>query len=345
MDRAYYTKRMIDRLPGAMQTGGKISALFDALDQEMNHMDRGVKLLMKSRWFRQARGWYDPGENTIAKRKTELGQIAAMFGLLPGRYEPTESFRQRLFSFIQIHREGLGNAKSILQLVALVYRAKPEFEITYKDNTTAATLVIAGANQEPDKELYLELAENPVESAQTPFIKMEPGKSCDIVNEMFESTLPSFIIKTDEKENKVVSVPMLIHKESGIRILYIGKISPGSELHLQSDGPPKLLREDALQYGGVCYDTPEAIFDTEKGKHGVRFGGARLLMTGQGSRFNRVQTRFGEATFASFGTQVVFPALKYGKNHWTYRSVKRNELELYLQGHQDAEELLHDRIG
>ena len=140
MDKQYYSDRMTERLPLAMQQGQKIKALFDSLDQEMNLMESGVKRLMRSRWYKFAVGWLDPAENLSNKRKTELGRIGALFGLLPGRDESSPEFRQRLSDYIQIHRDGLGTAKAILKLAALVYRAKIDFDLIYGKREISASM-------------------------------------------------------------------------------------------------------------------------------------------------------------------------------------------------------------
>ena len=79
MDKSYYTNRMNDRLPMAMQKGEKTMALFNALDAETNLMEGGVKRLMHSLWYKQARGWFDPAENLSVKRNTELGVYLQQF--------------------------------------------------------------------------------------------------------------------------------------------------------------------------------------------------------------------------------------------------------------------------
>ena len=338
MNKNPYAGKMRGYLPKAMQEGAKISAVFSALAGEMVRMGEGSKRLMRSRWYHHARGWHDPGDNLAAKGTTELGRIAGLFGLFPGRDESAPHFRQRLGKYVHIHREGLGSARSILRLAALTYRAKSDPQIEWEGNIAVARFTVADGDGK--RTLRLELEENPIEPSCITFEKMIPGKSYSMTNHTLDAAAPGLILTTDQSLDRIISVPMLIHKESGIRILYVGKISSGAELHLQSDGPPLLLRNDALQTGGRCFDGDNSVFDTPEGKYGVRFGGPRVLMTGQGSRFNETETTFGSARFAAFSDQLNFPCLQPGKNNWIYRTVKKEELQSYLTGRSDREELL-----
>ncbi|MCP3923908.1 MAG: hypothetical protein GY714_15120 [Desulfobacterales bacterium] len=339
INKEYHAKRMGQRLPKAMQSGVKINTLLTAFAEEMILMSESSKLLMQSRWYSFARGWSDPEDNLMAKRATEIGRIATLFGLFPGRNETTGDFRKRLKKYVRIHRDGLGNIHSILRLAALVYRSKADPLISIENNVNAHFSV----SSENDEELplTLELEENPIEPEEITFTEMQPGKSYDLVNNTLDYAIPELTIKTD-KARGVVSVPMLIHKESGTRILYVGKLSNGAQLQLKNKTPPRLLRNNAVQSGGFCFDSPDAKFDRPSHKPRVRFGGPKILMIGSGSRFDQVQTCFGKAYFAAFGINLPFPELKPGKNHWIYRTVSRKELKSYLMGGEDAKELLEN---
>lgn len=324
MDSHPLAARMTGRLPKAMQAGVRIRALFTALGEEMACMGETTKLLMRSRWYRHARGWFDANANLATKRTTELGRLAAMFGLYPGRDETTPHFRRRLAEYVHIHRAGMGTARAILRLAALVYRAQTDPHIYWKDGTAVAQFSVADADN--TRRLRLELSENPLEPAAVTFSPMQPGNTYAMTNDSLDAPMPRLVITPDPSHNRAVAVPMLVHKESGIRILYVGRIGPDTQLQLQSNALPRLLGKEALGSGGPGFESSAA--------------GTGLLMTGGGARFNRIETRFDEAAFAAFTAQGALPALQPGQHHWVYRTLTRKELASYLLRQPDRDRLL-----
>ena len=349
MDSKYYARRLEERLPKAMQGGPKMSALFEALGQEMRRMANGATLLMRSRWHALARGWADPDADK--KQDTELGRIGALFGLKPGRDEGDPKFRRRLLEFVRIHRVGLGSAPALLRLAALVYRAESSPEIVWSGETVTARLAVTDemGNQ---RLLRLELQDNPPRSAEAVFKNVIPGTEDTqktrliVTNYGLEAAMPTIELTATKS---AVAVPMLTHEETGISILYVGRVPQGMHLCLRNGKPPLIdgfLRNEApLRYSR--YD--EARFDTATDRIEARFAEidmeiADIMLVGHGFKFDEFRfyapTDTQKGQFASFGSDLDFPLLSPGESRWIYRTLSRTELASYLVDRDDAESLL-----
>ncbi|RKH90835.1 hypothetical protein D7Y04_43140, partial [Corallococcus sp. AB038B] len=97
---------MVGYLPPVLQSGTKLNLFFSTLAQELEQMEGGLTRLMRSRWHALARGF--PVEESLAnKADSELGQLAALYNLLPRRGESADYLRQRVATVVELHRTGM----------------------------------------------------------------------------------------------------------------------------------------------------------------------------------------------------------------------------------------------
>ena len=318
-DRA---QRMEDRLPLVLQGGANTRRLLLALAEELTREERGNQLLLMSRWFELAQGWVakdvhaarrgaatDSAKDAAEREMTsgrELGRLVATLGLRPDVGESPRELRDRAAAFVSIHREGLGTARAIFKLAALVYRAKWPPTISWDQGVAVSTFEVKGPKGKP-KLLRLELRESPAELVEQSFTGVQhgtvlltshdglpprPAGHAPVVSEQaVERPRPELYLTA---KGGPVAFPCVTHVESGEVLLYLGEIPPGDTLSLRHDRPPRLN-------GQVVPD-----------------GDARLLSTADPPRFN--QTRFGATdqgarfTRLRFGREV--PELRPGVNRF-----------------------------
>jgi hypothetical protein len=352
-DKYYYAQRLNERLPRVLQGAPNLQKLFEAIGDEMSQLAAGTSLLMRSRWQGLARGWEDPRAEPAKKRNTELGRIGRMFGCLPGIGESAAQFRRRLLDFIRLHRDGLGTAPSLLRLVALVYRADDTPIITWEEEKAVAVFHVR--DQKGDsRRLRLELRNNPEktyvkkctgvkpdispESEADP-VKLEdaPDDGACLINEGLNPAMPEIELSATYGD---VAVPMLIHEETGIHILYIGFIPKGVCLSFDRQLRPLLDHQPRIEFLKRYPRFNTAKFHSSASS--ARYADSDLeetdmLLTGHGFSYGRA--RFGsrtypvagQARFASFGSMKDFPVMNPGTNRWRYSTLGRQKLRSYLK--------------
>jgi hypothetical protein len=334
-DKHDYAQRLKERLPLVLQSGHNLSALFEVLGREMIHMEDSARRLMRSRWHGTAAGWEKSDEDPV---DTELGKIGALFGCLPGSGESTARFRRRLVDFVHLHwKDGLGTAASILKLVALVYRTeKVPDKIEWK-NDTAVTEFDVRDSKGKRRTLKLKLRNNPQRTHVGPHEDRACKHNSDILvlNRGLDRAIPK--IELTAKFGSV-SLPMMVHEETGTHLLYAGFIPQGVRLTLEEGRPPLLNgrpRKDFLQryprFDQAKFQTKwSAAKYTESDLEE-----ADAVFIGHGFRYNnaRFSTENSPAPvqFASFGKTLHFPHLVRGENHWHYRTVGKEELISFLE--------------
>lgn len=260
-------QRLEDRLPLVLQGGANTRGLLLALARELLREERGNQLLLMSRWFELAQGWVPKdvraardGEPDLAAQDAaersmsagrDLGRLVSLLGLRPDVGESARALRERAAAFVSIHREGLGTARAIFKLVALVYRAKWPPTLTWEQGVAVSVLEVKGPGGKP-KLLRLELRESPAEEVEHHF----PGVQHGMVLLTSHDGLPPLPDEEAVVENQVVEVPRpelsltarggsvafpcVTHVESGEVLLFLGEIPEGKTLSLRHDRPPRL---------------------------------------------------------------------------------------------------------
>ncbi|MCK6522724.1 hypothetical protein L6R49_14940 [Myxococcota bacterium] len=310
-DRA---QRMEDRLPLVLQGGANTRRLLLALAEELAREERGNQLLLMSRWFELAQGWVakdvraarpasapreaqDAAERAMTAGR-ELGRLVALLGLRPDVGESARELRERAAAFVSIHREGLGTARAIFKLAALVYRAKWPPTFAWEQGVAVSILEVRGAGGKP-KQLRLELRESPAEVVEHSFTGVQhgmvlltshdglpplpAGHQAVVAEQAVERPRPELHLTA---RGGPVAFPCVTHVESGEVLLFLGEIPEGETLTLRHDRPPRLN-------GAVVPD-----------------GDTRLLSAQDPPRFNHIKATFRGAT----GLGARFTVLDYGRS-------------------------------
>ena len=305
-DRA---QRMEDRLPLVLQGGANTRRLLLALAEELTREERGNQLLLMSRWFELAQGWVAKDVNAArlgatdlvgkdaAERQMsagrELGRLVSLLGLRPEVGESARELRDRAAAFVSIHREGLGTARAIFKLAALVYRAKWPPTITWEQGVATSTFEVKGARGKP-KLLRLELRESPAEVVEQSFTGVQhgmvlltshdglpplpQGHDAVVAEQAVERPRPELHLTA---RGGPVAFPCVTHVESGEVLLFLGEIPAGATLSLRHERPPRLNGavipdSDALL---LCAADPPRFNDSKS-----RFFGA----SGLGAKFTKL---------------------------------------------------------
>ncbi|MCE9671262.1 hypothetical protein LY474_25975 [Myxococcus stipitatus] len=299
-------RRMVGYLPAVLQSGAKIQAFFSTLALELERMEAGVGRLMRSRWYALSRG-FPPDDTTQAKSDSELGRIAALFGLTPRRGESEAYFREHLAALVDLHGVGLSSAPALLRLASLVYMARQPPDIQWEGDVAVAHLEVPRADGS-FRSLRLELEDNPRVQTSASFRNLGANQRLLTLNGGLETEVPQISLKAVERE---IAVPVLRHVESGLDFIFMGRIPLGSTLTLAS-GRPALI-------DGHAVTQPVII------SHPTRFAGPDQV--GAPTRFDAPDARF-----SVFEENGQFPDMPPGESHWTYDTLERQEVRAYLFG-------------
>ena len=343
-DTSVYIQRLQERLPRVMRggPGTKLHNLLDVIGGEMVQMAQGATWLMRSRWIGLARGWSNPEDDLEQKHQTDLASIGRLLGCLPRAMESTLQFRRRLLEFVAIHREGLGTARSLLRLVALVCGAEHPPKITVEEDLILAEFEVRGEDGLENK-LRLELLDNPPHDNRIHLPDVESQSGVDIENQGIHAVFPQIDIKATEKD---VAVPMLFNRQTGQMVMYVGQVPKGSRLTLEEGAPPKLdgvPREEFLQtYARFDQD----YFRPQSSDVGARFALSDMdaedkVLFGYAFQFDRARFYSPDAeyptVFAEFDEKQKFPQLPPGESSWEYTTLQPDQPDHYLKDLQNRE--------
>jgi hypothetical protein len=303
---------MVGYLPPLLQSGGKINLLFQAIACELGEMEGGLTRLMRSRWYKLAQG-FEKDASLADKATSDLGRLAALYGLEPGVDEETAYFRQRLASLVELHRGGLGTALVLLQLVSMVYRAEQPPEIRWERGKAMGLFTVplpaSGKETSGTRQIRVELEDNPPAPATARFQGIPADQRVLIINGGLDPAHPEISLTAPAHDD--ISLPILHHHDSGLDVLFLGRVPRGKTLTLRHqrvplvDGHP----EDTpviLAHPSLFNDEPQPVrFDSE------------------------------EARFSVFNQDQGLPVLTPGENRWSYGTLSRKQLETYLAGRRE----------
>jgi hypothetical protein len=314
MNPVQRARRMVGYLPPLLQSGGKINLLFDVIAQELGVMEGGITRLMRSRWYTLAQG-FRADDSLAAKADSELGQLGALYGLQPGPDEEDVYFRQRLATLVELHRTGMNTAPALLRLVSLVYRAVQPPELLWEGDTAVGRFTVPGP---PDAEglpttrlIRVELDDNPPTPTSARFQGIPADQRLLTINQGLDPSLPEITLTAPKDAD--VSIPILHHHESGLDILFLGRVPRGKTLTLRHQRVPLIDGSPAqepviLAHPSRFDDEPQPFrFDTEA------------------------------ARFSVFNLNLGLPELAPGENHWSHGTLSKKELQNYLAGGRNPE--------
>ncbi|MBK9755934.1 MAG: hypothetical protein IPO88_21020 [Nannocystis sp.] len=316
MKTAERLERMLAVLPRALRGGRRIASLLGAAAAELSaddrSLERGLSLLMRSRWPALARGWLADADPHETPEATELARIAALLGVEPLPGESVTLFRRRLHQDVLLHRQGLCTAPALLARVAMLYLPEHPPTIAWEDELAVATVEVRDARGQPCS-LRLEVVDNPTRRcAAGPAVSDDPGPaSPDLLlhNGGLTPARPELVLLA----GAALSLPELHHLESDLRLVFLGTLAAGDRLVLRPDvGPtvngrpspaPLVVSSPTRFDSGVIYCIDEIV------------DGAPLT---RGARFSRSE-RWQPGDDG-------FPELACGANHLRCRSVPLPEL-------------------
>lgn len=314
-------QRLLGYLPRALQEGENIRHFLYQVAKEMTLAEEGLTTLMRSRWYRLARGWHDPKDFVDKKVATQLGGIASLFGIEPLKGESTGQFRKRLRWLVDLHREGLTTAPVILKLAATVYLPAKLPTITWEGDIAVAELTVA--SDTGPRRIRLLLRDNPSNSARKLHQAVPPKGVVQITNASIEPAIPELHIRARDRK---ITYPQLTLRNNDLRIVYLGSLSPGQSLVLRHRQPPLLAgRPDTtpvIVYNPCSFNEDEAKFAVtrvDKGKP--------VLVGGR---------------FSVFEPQSSLPTLPIGVSRWAYNTVDVTTLARYLGFWPKLKKFLHE---
>jgi len=307
------SRRMVGYLPPVLQNGEKIRLVFDTLGQELGEMELGLTRLMRSRWYRLAQG-FETNDSLANKAESELGRLGALYGLEPRRGESADYFRQRIASLVELHRSGLNSAPALLRLVSLVYLAQQPPEISWEGEDCVGRFQVPRGDG-TTQPLRVVLSDKPFTPMRTRLLGIGLGQQLLTANTGLEEVIPEISFKAAEKD---ISIPVLHHEESGLDVMYLGRVLKGQTLLLRDQRAPMIE--------GLPAGAPLIV------AHPTRFTSQEEL--GPRARFDAPGSRF-----AIFNKNQELPRLRLGTNSWSYKTLTRTKLASYLRGNLAQEEL------
>lgn len=297
MTPAARARRLLGHLPLVLQGGKNLATLLGVLAAEMTRAEDGVTRLMRSRWYALARGWDNRDAEIDVKVASELGSLAALFGLEPAAGETTEQFRRRLRDVILLHRAGLTSAAAILEMAANVYlpEARPKFTWT-DDSTCVADFSV----DEPDgpRPVRLAVVDNPKQPARTAGA-LAPRETLTVRNFGLDAATPEIVLTAPPAAD--VAVPVLTQVETDLRVIWVGRLRAGDQLTLRHHQLPLVngrpVSAPVIVVNPYAFDEPsESVFwlaKTIKNKLVTR--GARFSVFTRNSELPRLPT--GDCNF------------------------------------------------
>jgi hypothetical protein len=314
MNPVQRARRMVGYLPPLLQSGGKITLLFDVIAQELGVMEGGITRLMRSRWYTLAQG-FRADDSLATKAGSELGQLGALYGLQPGPDEGDAYFRQRLASLVELHRTGMNTAPALLRLVSMVYRAEQPPELSWSGDTAVGLFTVPGpANEDGTpgtRRLHVELDDNPPTPASARFQGMPADQRLLTVNQGLDPARPEVSLTAPADAD--ISIPILHHHESGLDVLFLGRVPRGKTLTLRHQRVPLIDGSPAKE--------PVLL------AHPSRFDDGN-----QPFRFDTDAARF-----SVFNQDQGLPELAPGENHWSHGTLSKKELQNYLPAGRNPE--------
>lgn len=302
------TQRLLAHLPQVLR-GVNMRHLFRQLAEELTLAEDGVTRLMRSRWYRLARGWEDPADPHALKVRSELGALASAFGIEPLLGESVAMFRLRLRWLIAIHREGLTTASAILQLAASVYLPQKPPAITWEGDVAVASFTVATVSGA--RPVRLELRDNPRRVTTKRADGLRGGDRVRVVNAGLDDTSLEVHLTA---VGGPVTLPQIVHEQSDMRVVYVGTLWPGETLRLRHRQRPtrdgRRDEADVLVFNPCVFDEPDARF-----WHQVKRRG-EIVERG--------------AYFSVFATNDSLPPLPTGESHWRIEPLTREALARYI---------------
>ncbi len=306
-------RRMVGYLPPVLQTGARVNSLFQTLAQEMGEMERLLTGLMRSRWYMLARG-FDTDASLEDKADSELGLLGALYGLSPRRGESADYFRGRIATMLEVHRTGLSNAPALLRMVSLVYMAQQPPNLFWEGPLAVGEFLVP--TDTGSETIRVTLADNPSLSTVARFRDIIGGQRLPTFNKGLDEDFPEISLTATEAD---ISIPVLHHLQTGLDVLFLGRVPKGQTLKLRNGRMPQLDGRPVL-------DIPILLANP------TRFSDKDDLE--RRSRFNE------GARFALFDQSQKLPVLQLGDNHWSYDTLSRADLSAYLQGTPGLEQAL-----
>jgi hypothetical protein len=304
------SRRMVGYLPPVLQSGTRVNLFFSTLAAELGRMETGLTRLMRSRWYTLARG-FGPHESLAAKAASELGRLGALYGLQPHRGEEDAYFRQHLAALVELHRTGISSAHALLRLVSLVYLARQPPELGWEGNTAVGRFTVPKADG-TWRPLRVELDDNPPTPQSARFRNVSAGQRLLTANGGLEPALPEISLQATEAD---IAVPILRHQQSGLDLIFLGRVPRGRTLTLRNERPPLIDGRPATEPVILARPTRFSSLD-EVG----------------------VLTRFDapDARFSVFEENKRLPELLPGDSHWEYDTLVRGEIRSYLMGWSES---------
>jgi len=348
-----WTRRLLDHTPDAFRGGENLQRFLQPLGEELARMERATVGLMRSRWYGLAQGWDDPGASSEEASATELGRLAALYGLRPGVGEATEHFRRHLHDFVAVHRAGLTTPSAILQLVALAFGAEGPPDLSWDGEVAVGYIQVRATDGKP-RTLRVEVVDGPLSPAAATFEEVEPGQELVLSNAGLDPAFPEISLTATRDD---VAIPVLTQVETGVRVLFVGYVPQASVLTLRHEQPPVLdgylADRPAVVPDAYRFDSAEARFGPNEA---ARFTSQEVLprlpplppnrdqpvfvLEGHrfdGQDFKAPYNRFylpespeTSARFANFEPKRSLPPLPQGESRWTYDTLTRTELDTYL---------------
>ncbi|QSQ23221.1 hypothetical protein JY651_50495 [Pyxidicoccus parkwayensis] len=302
-------RRMVGYLPPLLQSGGKINLLFDVIAQELGVMEGGLTRLMRSRWYTLAQG-FRADDSLATKAGSELGRLGALYGLQPDADEEDAYFRQRLAALVELHRTGMNTAPALLRLVSLVYRAEQPPETSWKEDTAVGLFTVPGPGGET-RTVRVELKDNPTTPASARFQGIPADQRLLTLNQGLDPALPEVSLTAPGDAD--ISIPILHHHESGLDVLFLGRVPRGKTLTLRHQRVPLIDGSPAQE--PVLLAHPSRFSDEN-----------------QPFRFDTEAARF-----SVFKQDQALPELAPGENHWSHGTLSKKELQNYLPAGRNPE--------
>ncbi|MCP3166505.1 hypothetical protein [Myxococcus qinghaiensis] len=298
------SRRMVGYLPPVLQSGTKINLFFSTLARELEQMEGGLTRLMRSRWHALARG-FPVGDSLEAKEGSELGRLAALYGLLPRQGESSEYLRQRVATVVELHRTGMASAPALLRLVSLVYMARQPPEIFWEGDLAVGLFSVPRMDG-TWRTIRVELEDNPATPSSASFRNVSGGQRVLAANGGLKVASPAISLKATERE---IAVPILRHEQAGLDLIFLGRVPLGSTLLLRHERP--------------AFIDGSPVANPVIRAHPTRF--SSLEDPGVLTRFDTPDARF-----SVFENNQRVPDLVLGENHWRYDTLDRNQVASYL---------------
>lgn len=320
--------QMLSRLPPAWQDGPQLRALLETLGDELGQVEQGATLLLRSRQVALSSGWSarelraieaeEPEEAQAARRalqsRTELGRLGALLGLRPDPDETARDFRLRMARMLSVHRQGLGSAEGLLQLVALEYRAAwpPQIALDQATGRWRATLDVPASGRRR-RVIHVELEDHPERPQRQTLRDLTEGEGGLLEQPGLEPVRPELRLRATTG----LRLPALEHAESRQVLLYLGELTPGQTLRLRH------LRHAEID--GALASAPVVLLPDASARH-AQLTDATLSRMVLGVRVPSMAC--GEHRLALFQAPEAWLdqlAARLGENAWTGDALRFDE--------------------